>query len=67
MSEFSERIKKLDDDGLAEVLAQANREVKKRLGAKLTPSHMSTWQFNEWASEQIKKAEAAKAESKGSD
>jgi len=63
MSEFSERIKKLDNDGLAEVLAQANREVKRRLAAKLKPSDMSVWQYNEWAAEEIRKGEAAKSKS----
>lgn len=61
MSNFSEKVKELSADDLAEVLSAANREVKRRLKEKLTPSHMSMWEYNEWASSEIAKAEKAKA------
>jgi len=61
MSNFSDKVKELSADDLAEALAACNREVKKRLKEKITPSHMSMWQYNEWASDEIRKGEAAKA------
>ena len=59
-STFRTKLKELDGDALADVIADVNSEQKRRVPQK-NPSQMEPWEFDRWSAEQIRQSEAARA------
>jgi hypothetical protein len=59
MSEFSNKLKQLDNDELDDITASVNRERARR--SQPAPEEMSQAQYMRWVEEEIRKTAVAKA------